>query len=142
MAAKKLATMLHRNTHKLVVVLTYAILEWILILLLFVNSIFTYLIVQFASYFSLKPPCLWCSRVDHVLEPGNSAHSYRELDTVQVIEDWRNPNICAWTAWLLYQFTTMKPMGCGKHLFHFTGDLKTTLKMLNRFAVVPAAMEA
>ncbi|XP_038702477.1 myosin-binding protein 3-like isoform X2 [Tripterygium wilfordii] len=79
MAANKFATMLHRNTHKLVVVLTYAILEWVLILLLLVNSTFTYLIVKFANYFGLKPPCLWCSRVDHVLEPGKSANSYREL---------------------------------------------------------------
>ncbi|KAJ9172977.1 hypothetical protein P3X46_016161 [Hevea brasiliensis] len=79
MAANKFATMLHRNTHKLTVILVYAVLEWILIILLLLNSFFTYLITKFASYFGLKPPCLWCSRVDHMLEPGNNTNSYRDL---------------------------------------------------------------
>ncbi|KAG8662518.1 hypothetical protein MANES_01G118000v8 [Manihot esculenta] len=79
MAANKFATMLHRNAHKLTVILVYAVLEWILIILLLLNSFFTYLITKFANYFGLKPPCLWCSRVDHVLEPGNRTSSYRDL---------------------------------------------------------------
>lgn len=79
MAANKFATMLHRNTHKLTVILVYAVLEWILIILLLLNSLFTYLITKFANYFGLKTPCLWCSRVDHVLEPGNNTNSYRDL---------------------------------------------------------------
>ncbi|KAJ4826702.1 hypothetical protein Tsubulata_023391 [Turnera subulata] len=79
MAGNKFATMLHRNTHKLTVILVYAVLEWILIILLLLNSLFTYLITKFANYFGLKPPCPWCSRVDHMLEPGNNAHSYRNV---------------------------------------------------------------
>ncbi|KAF2300536.1 hypothetical protein GH714_013973 [Hevea brasiliensis] len=79
MTANKFATMLHRNTHKLTVILVYAVLEWILIILLLLNSFFTYLITKFANYFGLKPPCLWCSRVDHVLESGNDTNSYRDL---------------------------------------------------------------
>ncbi|XP_015582099.1 myosin-binding protein 3 isoform X2 [Ricinus communis] len=81
MAGNKFATMLQRNTHKLTVILVYAVLEWILIILLLLNSFFAYLITKFANYFGLKPPCLWCSRVDHVLEPGNSNtnNSYRDL---------------------------------------------------------------
>ncbi|KAL5743472.1 hypothetical protein ACOSQ2_026588 [Xanthoceras sorbifolium] len=79
MAANKFATMLHRNTHKITVILIYAVLEWILIMFLLLNSFFTYLITKFANYFGLKPPCLWCSRVDHILEPGNNTTSYKDL---------------------------------------------------------------
>ncbi|XP_044504634.1 myosin-binding protein 3-like isoform X2 [Mangifera indica] len=79
MAGNKFATMLHKNTHKITMILVYAVLEWILIILLLLNSLFTYLITKFADYFGLKRPCLWCSRVDHVLEPGNNTNSYRDL---------------------------------------------------------------
>ncbi|KAL6189874.1 hypothetical protein ACLB2K_036275 [Fragaria x ananassa] len=80
MAANKFATMLHRNTNKLTLILIYAVLEWVLILLLLLNSLFSYLIVKLAGYFGLKRPCLWCSRLDHIFEPGNNSHkSYRDL---------------------------------------------------------------
>ncbi|XP_010265637.1 PREDICTED: myosin-binding protein 2 [Nelumbo nucifera] len=79
MAANKFATMLSRNTHKITVILVYAVLEWILIFLLLANSLFSYLIAKFANYFGLKPPCLWCSRVDHVFEPGKRCSFYRDL---------------------------------------------------------------
>ena len=78
-AGNKFATFLHKNTSKITVILVYAVLEWILIILLLLNSLFTYLITKFANYFGLKPPCPWCSRVDHVLEPGNNSNSYRDL---------------------------------------------------------------
>ncbi|XP_059447265.1 myosin-binding protein 2 isoform X2 [Corylus avellana] len=79
MAANKFATMLHRNTNKITLTLIYAILEWILIVLLLLNSLFSYLIVKFADYFGLQKPCLWCSRLDHILEPGKYSNSYRDL---------------------------------------------------------------
>ncbi|XP_065849128.1 myosin-binding protein 3 [Euphorbia lathyris] len=73
MVANKFATMLHKNTHKLTVILVYALLEWILIILLLLNSFFLYLITKFANYFGLKPPCLWCScsTLHHLLDPAN-----------------------------------------------------------------------
>ncbi|KAL4331547.1 hypothetical protein AHAS_Ahas13G0511000 [Arachis hypogaea] len=70
MAANKFATMLHRNTNKITLVLVYAILEWILILLLLLNSLFSYLIIKFADLFGLKRPCMWCTRIDHLIEPA------------------------------------------------------------------------
>ncbi|PSS30046.1 Myosin-binding protein [Actinidia chinensis var. chinensis] len=80
MAANKFATMLQRNTHKVTVILVYAVLEWVLILLLLLNSLFSFLISKFATYFGLKPPCLWCSRVDHILDPNQRGkNSYRDL---------------------------------------------------------------
>ncbi|PSR91060.1 Myosin-binding protein [Actinidia chinensis var. chinensis] len=79
MVANKFATMLHRNSNKLTLILIYAVLEWILIVLLLLNSLFSYLIIKFADYFGLKTPCLWCSRVDHIFDPQNSKNSHRDL---------------------------------------------------------------
>ncbi|KAB1208100.1 hypothetical protein CJ030_MR6G021500 [Morella rubra] len=79
MATNKFATMLYRKTPKIVVVLVYAVLEWVLIILLLLNSLFSYSIRKFSSYFGLKPPCLWCSRVDHIFEPGKNKNCYRDL---------------------------------------------------------------
>ncbi|KAG8373473.1 hypothetical protein BUALT_Bualt11G0027900 [Buddleja alternifolia] len=64
MKTNKFAKMLHKNNHKIVVILVYAILEWILIFLLLLNSLFSHLITKFAKHFGLKPPCIWCSRVN------------------------------------------------------------------------------
>ncbi|KAK7308697.1 hypothetical protein VNO77_42320 [Canavalia gladiata] len=79
MATNKFATMLHKNTNKTIFVLVYAILEWILILLLLLNSIFSYLIIKFSDYFGLKRPCILCTRIDHILEPGNNKFSCSDL---------------------------------------------------------------
>ncbi|KAK6157570.1 hypothetical protein DH2020_011818 [Rehmannia glutinosa] len=61
--------MLHRNTNKITLILIYAFLEWVLIALLLLNSLFSYLIIKFAEFFGLKPPCLWCTRLDHIFDP-------------------------------------------------------------------------
>ncbi|CAL0307648.1 unnamed protein product [Lupinus luteus] len=79
MAGNKFATMLHRNTNSMVVILVYAVLEWVLILLLLFNSLFSYLMTKLAESVGLKPPCFWCSRVDHVLQPGKSTNLYKDL---------------------------------------------------------------
>ncbi|KAL2347724.1 hypothetical protein Fmac_001724 [Flemingia macrophylla] len=79
MSTNKFATMLHRNTNKITLVLVYAMLEWILIFLLLLNSLSSYLIIKFVDYFGLKRPCIWCTRIDHVIEPGSSKCSCRDL---------------------------------------------------------------
>ncbi|XP_072971244.1 myosin-binding protein 3-like isoform X2 [Typha angustifolia] len=79
MAANKFAAMLHGNTHRMAFILVYAVLEWILIALLLVNGLFSYLITKFASFFGLKPPCLFCSRIDHLFEPEEGRLGYRDL---------------------------------------------------------------
>ncbi|CAL9099077.1 unnamed protein product [Musa textilis] len=81
MAANKFATVLHRNCHRMAVILVYAVLEWALILFLLLNGLFGYLIARFAAFFGLKPPCIFCSRVDHLFEKdqGRRRHAYRDL---------------------------------------------------------------
>ncbi|EOY01041.1 hypothetical protein QUC31_013984 [Theobroma cacao] len=79
MAANKFATMLHKNTNRITLILVYTLLEWILIILLLLNSLFSYLIIKFADYFGLKRPCLWCTRLDHIFEPSKYNNSCRDL---------------------------------------------------------------
>ncbi|XP_022725947.1 myosin-binding protein 2-like [Durio zibethinus] len=79
MAANKFATMLHKNTNRITFILVYTLLEWILIVLLLLNSLFSYLIIKFADYFGLKRPCLWCTRLDHIFEPSKHMNSFRDL---------------------------------------------------------------
>ncbi|CAN6572762.1 unnamed protein product [Malus baccata var. baccata] len=81
MATNKFASMLHRNTPKLIVILVYAVLEWILIILLLLNSLLGYLINKYANYFGLKPPCPLCTpRIEGVLEQGKSSNdSYTDV---------------------------------------------------------------
>ncbi|XP_011087390.1 myosin-binding protein 1 [Sesamum indicum] len=47
--------------------LVSAVLEWMLIFLLFIDANFSYLVTRFARYCQLQIPCLLCSRLDHVL---------------------------------------------------------------------------
>ncbi|CAN4108565.1 unnamed protein product [Withania somnifera] len=47
--------------------LTSAFLEWLLLIFLFVDGGFAYLVTKFARYCQLQVPCLLCSRLDHVL---------------------------------------------------------------------------
>ncbi|XP_020587141.1 myosin-binding protein 3 [Phalaenopsis equestris] len=79
MAANKFATILHRNTHWLIFLLIYIVLEWILIILILLNAVLSYMISKFASFFGLKPPCIFCSRIDHIFEPGRSPSSCSDL---------------------------------------------------------------
>lgn len=79
MAANRFATMLHRHTHRMAFLLIYTVLEWILIALLLFNALFSYLIAKFASFFGLKPPCIFCTRVDHIFHPGKGQSFYTDL---------------------------------------------------------------
>ncbi|KAI3935897.1 hypothetical protein MKX01_004624 [Papaver californicum] len=44
-----------------------AILEWILIAILFIDGLIAFAANEFARFFDLQIPCLLCTRVDHVL---------------------------------------------------------------------------
>ncbi|KAL5221732.1 hypothetical protein ABZP36_026445 [Zizania latifolia] len=58
--------------------LSSALLEWILMLLLFIDAVYRFLVTRFARLCRLPAPCPFCSRLDHVL--GNEKPCfYREL---------------------------------------------------------------
>ncbi|EEF52085.1 probable myosin-binding protein 5 isoform X2 [Ricinus communis] len=47
--------------------LIYAVLEWVLIFVLFIDGFIAFFANEFARFFELKIPCLLCTRIDHVL---------------------------------------------------------------------------
>ncbi|KAF5778633.1 putative transcription factor interactor and regulator LIM family [Helianthus annuus] len=73
-----MAAMIQKNTNKITLMLIYAVLEWTLILLLLLNSLFSFLIIKFSQFFSLKTPCFWCSTLHRFFEPEN-VNLHRDL---------------------------------------------------------------
>ncbi|KAA8537055.1 hypothetical protein F0562_029533 [Nyssa sinensis] len=65
---------LHKVSWGITSALRSAVLEWLLILMLFIDAIFSYLVTKFARSFKLQIPCLLCSRLDHVL--GNEKDGF------------------------------------------------------------------
>ncbi|GLT42354.1 hypothetical protein SLA2020_163570 [Shorea laevis] len=62
-----------RNVQGFTAVLTNTACELFLIFLLLVDGVFSYLLTKFARYCKLQIPCIFCSRLDHVLgneKPG------------------------------------------------------------------------
>lgn len=53
--------------HHLSALLSSAVLEWILMLLLLLEGLLSYLVTAFARLCKLQPPCPMCTRLDHVL---------------------------------------------------------------------------
>ncbi|KAJ1385116.1 GTD-binding domain [Sesbania bispinosa] len=57
----------HNLSTRVTRALASALLEWLLIFFLFIDAVFSYVITKFAGYCKLQTPCLFCSRLDHVL---------------------------------------------------------------------------
>ncbi|KAK2663877.1 hypothetical protein Ddye_002451 [Dipteronia dyeriana] len=58
--------------------LLYAALEWVLIILLFIDGFLAFAANEFAKFFELKIPCLLCTRIDHVFVHRNPDFYYNE----------------------------------------------------------------
>ncbi|KAL6318748.1 hypothetical protein AAG906_001221 [Vitis piasezkii] len=56
----------------------YAILEWVVIILLFLDGFIGFVANEFAKFFELKTPCLLCTRIDHVLVHRNPSFYYND----------------------------------------------------------------
>ncbi|GAB2226675.1 hypothetical protein Drorol1_Dr00022494 [Drosera rotundifolia] len=79
MAIIRFIAYVYTTTNKIRVVLVQAALEWTLIFCILINSLFSYLLIKFASHFELKKPCLLCSRIDGIFEPQNLNSLYASL---------------------------------------------------------------
>ncbi|XP_023000843.1 probable myosin-binding protein 5 isoform X2 [Cucurbita maxima] len=53
-----------------------AVLEWVLIILLFIDGFVAFLASEFAKFFELRVPCLFCTRIDHVFVNKNADFYY------------------------------------------------------------------
>ncbi|KAK6123432.1 hypothetical protein DH2020_042828 [Rehmannia glutinosa] len=58
--------------------LLYAILEWLVIILLFIDGFLAFICNEIARFFELRIPCLLCTRIDHVLVHRNSNFYYND----------------------------------------------------------------
>ncbi|XP_059644343.1 probable myosin-binding protein 5 [Cornus florida] len=58
--------------------LIYAILEWVMIFLLFFIGFLAFLSNEFARFFELRLPCLLCTRIDHLLVHKNPDFYYND----------------------------------------------------------------
>lgn len=58
--------------------LRYALLEWVMIILLFVDGFLAFVSNEFARFFGLKTPCLLCTRIDHVLVHRTASFYYND----------------------------------------------------------------
>ncbi|KAJ7956309.1 Myosin-binding protein [Quillaja saponaria] len=67
MATRSLTRYIEQELGKLPHFFICAILEWVLIVLLFLDGILSFVANEFAKFFELKTPCLLCTRIDHVL---------------------------------------------------------------------------
>ncbi|XP_044477469.1 probable myosin-binding protein 5 [Mangifera indica] len=56
----------------------YAALEWVLIIILFIDGFLAFAANEFAKFFELRLPCLFCTRLDHYLVHRNSDFYYNE----------------------------------------------------------------
>ncbi|KAL8210584.1 hypothetical protein R6Q57_005021 [Mikania cordata] len=58
--------------------LVWAVLEWMLIISLYLDGLFTFISNKFADAFELDPPCVLCTRIDHALCGKNPNLYYNE----------------------------------------------------------------
>ncbi|MCD7455410.1 hypothetical protein HAX54_028061 [Datura stramonium] len=58
--------------------LVYAILEWVMILILLIDGFLALFTNEFAKFFELKVPCLLCTRIDHIFIKRNSSFYYND----------------------------------------------------------------
>ncbi|KAI3687753.1 hypothetical protein L1987_81455 [Smallanthus sonchifolius] len=58
--------------------LVWAVLEWMLIISLYLDGFLTFISNKFADTFELNPPCVLCTRVDHALCGKNPNLYYNE----------------------------------------------------------------
>ncbi|KAJ6411654.1 hypothetical protein OIU84_008271 [Salix udensis] len=74
MAKRSFKCFVEQELGKLPLFLIYAVLEWVLIAVVFIDGLlafianeFTYFANEFTRFFELKIPCLLCTMIDHVL---------------------------------------------------------------------------
>ncbi|XP_065882219.1 probable myosin-binding protein 5 [Euphorbia lathyris] len=67
MARRSFKNFVEKELGKFAHFLIYALLEWVLIFILFIDGFLAFFANEFARFFELKIPCLLCTRIDHVL---------------------------------------------------------------------------
>ncbi|KAL6281207.1 hypothetical protein ACE6H2_018088 [Prunus campanulata] len=67
MAKRSFTRYVEQELGKLPHFVIYALLEWTLIILLFIDGFLAFAANEFAKFFELRIPCWLCTRIDHIL---------------------------------------------------------------------------
>ncbi|XP_022885288.1 probable myosin-binding protein 5 isoform X2 [Olea europaea var. sylvestris] len=78
MPAKSFNSFVEEKLGKFPHFVIYAILEWVMIILLFIDGFLAFISNEFAKFFELRIPCLFCTRIDHVLVHRHSSFYYND----------------------------------------------------------------
>ncbi|XP_055827341.1 probable myosin-binding protein 5 isoform X2 [Solanum dulcamara] len=78
MASRSFKRLVEQKLGRVGVFCVYAVLEWVMILLLFIDGFLALFTNEFAKFFELKVPCLLCTRIDHIFTKRNSSFYYNE----------------------------------------------------------------
>ncbi|CAL0305051.1 unnamed protein product [Lupinus luteus] len=78
MATRSITRYVEEELGKFPYFVLYVFLEWVLIIILFLDGFLAFLGNEFARFFELKIPCWLCTRFDHVLVYRNPDFYYNE----------------------------------------------------------------
>ncbi|KAK4752904.1 hypothetical protein SAY87_021702 [Trapa incisa] len=78
MAKRSFKSFVEQELGKFPLFMIYAVLEWILMAVLFLDGFLAFLANEFAKFFEMPLPCLLCTRIDHVLVKRNLDFYYNE----------------------------------------------------------------
>ncbi|KAL3655335.1 hypothetical protein CASFOL_001121 [Castilleja foliolosa] len=78
MPVRPFKSVLEQKLGKFPHLLIYSVLEWTMIILLFIDGLLAFVSNQFAKCFNLRIPCLLCTRIDHLLVQRNSSFYYND----------------------------------------------------------------
>ncbi|XP_028781681.1 probable myosin-binding protein 5 [Neltuma alba] len=78
MATRSFSRYVEEEMGKIPHFMIFAVLEWVLIILLFIDGLLAFAANEFARFFELRIPCLLCTRLDHVLVHRNPDFYYND----------------------------------------------------------------
>ena len=78
MASRSFSHFVEKEMGKFPHFVIYMLLEWVLILILFLDGFLAFIANEFARFFELKIPCWLCTRFDHVMVHRNPDFYYNE----------------------------------------------------------------
>ncbi|KAF8037209.1 hypothetical protein BT93_B0193 [Corymbia citriodora subsp. variegata] len=67
MAKRSFRCFVEQELGKFPLFVIYAMLEWLLIIVLFIDGFLAFATIEFAKFFEMRVPCLLCTRIDHML---------------------------------------------------------------------------
>ncbi|XP_060204737.1 probable myosin-binding protein 5 isoform X2 [Lycium barbarum] len=78
MASRSFKRLVEQKMGRVGLFFIYAVLEWVMILILFIDGFLALFTNEFAKFFELKVPCLLCTRIDHIFIKRNTSFYYND----------------------------------------------------------------